>query len=116
MEEKGKMAKGEIMYDKVLSARSYLEMMTGNYYCLRAENQLEEVEEILGEQLGKGAFWSFSLDDISYALKNGYKVVLVECVNIITNGNEVEQDSVFRWFEVPDDWTKEMFIEKLNAI
>jgi len=32
MEEKGKMAKGEIMYDKVLSARSYLEMMTGNYY------------------------------------------------------------------------------------
>ena len=108
------MSKDLIMYDKVLSARKYLEMMTGNYYCLRAENQLEEVELILDEQMGKGAYWSFAFDDITHALENGYKVVLVECVNIVTEGDDVKQESVFRWFEIPEEWTKENVLEQIK--
>ncbi len=110
------MTKDAIMYDKALSARTYLEIMTGTYYCLRADNQLEEVENILDEQFGKGAYWSFALDNISEVMENDHKVVLVECVNIVMEGNKAEQYPIYRWFEVPNDWTKEMLIEKLNEI
>ena len=44
------MTKDVIMYDKVLTPQTYLEIMTGNYYCLRDTNQLEEVENILDAQ------------------------------------------------------------------
>ena len=49
------MTKDVIMYDKILSAQTYLEMMTGNYYCLNADNQVEQVENILEEEFGQGA-------------------------------------------------------------
>ena len=31
-------------------------------------------------------------------------------------GDNAEQDTIYRWFEVPDDWTKEMIIAKLEEI
>ena len=107
------MTKDVIMYDKVLSARTYLEMMTGDYYCLRAENQLEEVENILDEQFGEGSYWSFALDNISEVMENDHKVVLVHIVNI---NDACEQEDIYRWFEVPDDWTKETVVEQLSKI
>ena len=100
----------------MLSARTYLEMMTGNYYCLRAANQIEQVENILDEQFGTGAYWSFALDNISGVMENDHKVVLVECVNIVVEGDNVKQDSIYRWFEVPDEWTKKEVSERLLKI
>lgn len=111
-----KMTKDVIMYDKILSAQTYLEMMTGNYYCLNADNQVEQVENILYEQFGQGAYWSFALDNISEVMENDHKVVLVEIVNIIMEGDEAEQDNIYRWFEVPDDWTKDDVLEQLRKI
>lgn len=108
------MTKDVIMYDKVLSATTYLEIMTGNYYCLREENQVEQVENILDEQFGDGAYWSFALDDISEVMENDHKVVLVECVNIVAEGKNVEQDPIYRWFEVPEEWTKEDVLEQIK--
>ena len=108
------MTKDVIMYDKVLSASTYLEIMTGNYYCLREENQVEQVENILDEQFGEGAYWSFDLDDISEVMENDHKVVLVECVNIVSEGGKVEQDPIYRWFEVPEEWTKEDVLEQIK--
>ena len=110
------MTKDVIMYDKILSAQTYLEMMTGNYYCLNADNQVEQVENILDEQFGQGAYRSFALDNITEVIKNDHKVVLVEIVNIVMEGNEAEQDNIYRWFEVPDDWTKENVLEQLRKI
>lgn len=110
------MTKAVIMYDKILSAQTYLEIMTGNYYCLNADNQAEQVENILDEQFGQGAYRSFALDNITEVMKNDHKVVLVEIVNIIMKGDEAEQDNIYRWFEVPDDWTKEDMINKLSKI
>ena len=107
------MTKDVIMYDKILSAQTYLEMMTGNYYCLNADNQ---VENILEEQFGQGAYWSFALDNISEVMENDHKVVLVEIVNIVMEGDEAEQDNIYRWFEVPDDWTKEDVLEQLKKV
>lgn len=110
------MTKDVIMYDKILSAQTYLEMMTGNYYCLNADNQVEQVENILEEQFGQGAYWSFALDNITEVIKNDHKVVLVEIVNIVMEGDEAEQDNIYRWFEVPDDWTKEDVLEQLKKV
>ena len=110
------MTKDVIMYDKILSAQTYLEMMTGNYYCLNADNQVEQVENILEEQFGQGAYWSFALDNITEVMKNDHKVVLVKIVNIVMEGDEAEQDNIYRWFEVPDDWAKEDVLEQLRKI
>ena len=111
-----KMTKDVIMYDKILSAQTYLEMMTGNYYCLNADNQVEQVENILEEQFGQGAYRSFALDNITEVMKNDHKVVLVKIVNIVMEGDEAEQDNIYRWFEVPDDWTKEDVLEQLKKV
>ena len=110
------MTKDVIMYDKMLSARTYLEMMTGSYYCLDADNQVEAVEKILDDQFGEGAYWSFALDNISEVMENDHKVVLVECVNIVMEGDNAKQDPIYRWFEVPNGWTKEMIMAKLEEI
>lgn len=110
------MTKDVIMYDKILSAQTYLEMMTGNYYCLNADNQVEQVENILDERFGQGAYRNFALDNITEVIKNDHKVVLVEIVNIVMEGDEAEQDNIYRWFEVPDDWTKEDVLEQLKKV
>lgn len=48
------MAENTIMYDGILTPQTYLEIMTGKYFCLDAENQLELAEKILDEQCGNG--------------------------------------------------------------
>lgn len=50
------MANNAIMYNGVLTPRTYLEIMTGKYFCLHADNQLELVEKILDEQCGNGLY------------------------------------------------------------
>ena len=87
------MTKDVIMYDKILSAQTYLELITGNYYCLNADNQ---VENILEEQFGQGVYRSFALDNITEVMKNDHKVVLVKIVNIVMEGDEAEQDNIYR--------------------
>ena len=110
------MTKDVIMYDKILSAQTYLELITGNYYSLNADNQVKQVENILDEQFGQGAYRNFALDNITEVIKNDHKVVLVEIVNIVMEGDEAEQDNIYRWFEVPDDWTKEDVLEQLKKV
>ena len=110
------MSKDVIMYDKVLTPQTYLEMMTGKYYCLNADNQLEQVENILDSQFGEGAYWSFALDNIGEVMENDHKVVLVECVNIVMEDDKAKQEHIYRWFEVPDDWTTETVVEQLSKI
>ena len=86
--------------------------MTGNYYCLNEDNQLKQVENILDEQFGQGTYQSFPLDNIAEIIKNDHKVVLVEIVNIVIEDNEAKFDNIYRWFEVSDDLTREILIEK----
>lgn len=110
------MPESTIMYDGVITPQTYLEMMTGKYFCLNADNQLELVEKILDEQCGKGLYWSFSLEDIGEVIKNGHKVVLVVIVNIVMKGDKAEQKTIYRWFEVPEEWTKAEFQKRLSEV
>ena len=110
------MTKDAIKYNGLLTARQYLELVTNNYYCLKADNQLEEVEKIMDKEFGEGAFWSFALDDISEVMENDHIVVLVEIVNVVMKDDSAEQEKLYRWFELPFDCSKEELLEKINNL
>ena len=110
------MTKDVIKYNGLLTVQQYLELVTDKYYCLRADNQLEEVEKIMDKGFGKGALWSYALDDISEVIENDHIVVLVEIVNIVMKDDSAEQEKMYRWFELPFDCTKEEIIKKLSEI
>lgn len=110
------MTKDVIRYNGLLTAQQYLELVTDNYYCLNADNQLEEVEKIMDKEFGEGAFWSFALDDISEVMENDHIVVLVEIVNIVMKNGSAEQEKLYRWFELPFDCTKEELLEKIKNL
>lgn len=110
------MKKDVIKFNGLLSAQQYLELVTDNYYCLRADNQLEEVEKIMDKEFGEGAFWSFALDDISDVMENDHSVVLVEIVNIVMKDGSAEQEKLYRWFELPFECTKGELLEKINNL
>ncbi len=102
-----------IICDKIISAREYLELMTGHYYILNAPNQTKEVEGILDREFGKGVYWSHSLYDIKEMAENDKKVVLVEIVNV-NDGSEIEK--LCRWFEIPNEWSREHFAKRLSEL
>ena len=81
------MTKDVIMYDKMLSARTYLEMMTGTYYCLDADNQVEAVEKILlSKVVAKLEFKN--VDNKDKLVKQFNKLGLMECSKFVSKLNE----------------------------
>lgn len=110
------MSKDIIRYNGILTPQQYLELVTGNYYCLNSDNQLEMVEKIVDEEFGEGAFWSFALDDIGEVIENDLIVVLVEVVNIVMKDGRAEQEKLYRWFELPFDCTKEELSEMIKNL
>ena len=110
------MKKDVIKYNGLLTAQQYLELVTCKYYCLNADNQLEEVEKIMDREFGEGTFWSYALDDIIEIAENDHNVVLVEIVNIVTKDSAAVQEKQYRWFEIPLDCTKEELLEKINNL
>jgi len=102
-----------IKYDGIIYPRTFLAVMTGKYFCVTADNQLEEIENILDEELGRGQCWSYPFEETEDVVKNDKSVVLVEIVNI---NEECEQERLYRWFEVPEEWTKEEFAKRLSEV
>jgi len=102
-----------IKYDGVVCPQAFLAVLTGKYFCVTTDNQLEEVENILDEELGKGQCWSYPFSETVDVVKNNKSVVLVEIVNI---NEECEQERLYRWFEVPEEMTKEEFTKKLSEV
>ena len=49
-----------IKYNGILIAQQYIELVTGRYYCLNADNQLEEFEKIIDKEFGKGTFRNYA--------------------------------------------------------
>lgn len=70
-----------IVTDRILTPQKYLEIITGKYFALNEDDQLEEVENILNREFGEGSVWSYSLTDIPDE-KHEVKLVPVEIVNI----------------------------------
>ena len=91
-----------IITDRILNPQTSLDLMTGNYYPLNVNNQLEAIEEILDREFGEGTFWSYSLTDIPDE-EHDVKLVPVEIVNIT---DDCKQDKFCRLFQVSEDWDK----------
>ena len=102
-----------IKYDGIIYPRTFLAVMTGKYFCVTADNQLEEIENILDEELGGGQCWSYPFEETEDVVKSDKSVVLVEIVNI---NEECEQERLYRWIEVPEEWTKEEFAKRLSEV
>ena len=102
-----------IKYDGIIYPQAFLAVMTGKYFCVTADNQLEEIEKILDEELGEGQCWSYPFSETKDIVNNDKSVVLVEIVNI---NEECEQERLYRWFEVPEEWTKEEFAKRLSEV
>lgn len=102
-----------IKYDGILYPQTFLAVMTGKYFCVTADNQIEEMEKILDEELGGGQCLSYPFEETVNIVNNDKSVVLVEIVNI---NEECEQERLYRWFEVPEEWTKEEFSKRLSEV
>ena len=102
-----------IKYDSIIYPQAFLAVMTGKCFCVTADNQLEEIENILVQELGGGQCWSYPFEETEDVVKNDKSVVLVEIVNI---NEEREQERLYRWFEVPEEWTKEEFAKRLSEV
>lgn len=102
-----------IKYDGILYPQTFLAVMTGKYFCVTADNQLEEIEKILDEELGGGQCLSYPFEETVNIVNNDKSVVLVEIVNI---NEECEQERLYRWFEVPEEWSKEEFSKRLSEV
>lgn len=102
-----------IKYDGILYPQTFLAVMTGKYFCVTADNQLEEMEKILDEELGRGQCLSYPFEETVNIVDNDKSVVLVEIVNI---NEECEQERLYRWFEVPEEWSKEEFSKRLSEV
>ena len=102
-----------IKYDGIIYPQTFLAVMTGKYFCVTADTQLEEIEKILDEELGEGQCWSYPFSETKDVVNNDKSVVLVEIVNI---NEECEQERLYRWFEVPEEWTKAEFAKRLSEV
>ncbi len=68
---------------------------------------------MLDEVMGKGKFKNYPLLDIESAISKDNNVVLVEITNL---NDDNEEEKLYRWFEVPKEWTREEFLKRLGEI
>ena len=89
--------------EKVYSPQEYLEAITGQYYTLIGDDDIQIIQKILnynGLEL-----WDYPLNDIDHLVKNNINVVLVDC--LVFNECTKEFKHQHRWFEVPEDFKEE---------
>lgn len=79
--------------EKLYSPQEYLELITGNYYILNGDDDVETIEAILNT-CGYSV-WSYPLNEIEYIVENKLDVVLVDCL-VMNSENEFRHE--YRWF------------------
>lgn len=89
--------------EQIYSPENYVDAVTGNYYILRGDDDIESISKILG-RFGYN-LWNYPLSEIDHIVENEINVVLVDCM--VYNEEKKEFEHVYRWFEVPDDFEEE---------
>ena len=105
--ERERMSSMKVVYDGVLDPMEFVELLTGEYYFMRADDQLQEMRDILNKNHIKVKDYSIVSPDIP----SDAKVVLVLSVNITSNG---QQRNVLRWFEIP--FTEDVLRQRVSAL
>lgn len=89
--------------EEIYSPENYVDAVTGYYYILRGDDDVESISKIL-DRLGYN-LWNYPLSEIDHIVENEIDVVLVDCM--VYNEEKKEFKHVYRWFEVPDDFEEE---------
>lgn len=89
--------------EQIYSPENYIDAVTGNYYILRGEDDIESISKIL-DRFGY-YLWNYPLSEIDHIVENELNVVLVDCM--VWNEDKKEFEHAYRWFEVPDDFKEE---------
>lgn len=92
-----------VKFDGVYSPQSYIEAVTGECYIIRASTiygLLDEMQAILSDY-GYGYLWDYPLTEIDEIVENKLDVVLVELTG---DDDEGKWRTVYRWFEVPEQF------------
>ena len=97
---KKQQSKGKIVSGLIFGPQAYLEIATGNCYCLAHNMPVrQEIERIL--IANKKPYGSFSLKETQKVLNRKGSYVLVDCYDIDNNGKPLPKH---RWFRVPDNF------------
>ena len=100
---KKQQSKGKIVSGLIFSPQAYLEVATGNCYCLAHNMPVrQEIERIL--IANKKPYGSFSLIETQKTLNHKGNYVLVDCYDMDDKGNPLSE---YRWFRVPETFEKE---------
>jgi hypothetical protein len=91
--------------EKIYSPQNYLEAITGNCYIINGEDDIKLIRETLDENGYAGKLWDYPLSEIDHIVENKLNVVLVECM--VVNSETDEFETVYRWFEVPENFKEE---------
>lgn len=86
--------------DKVYSPFRYLTAVVGEYGKITIGNDIISIENVLKKH--GLCLWNYPLTEIDHILRNNINVVLVECS--VWADNWTSHETVYRWFEVPEDF------------
>ena len=88
--------------EKIYSPQGYLEAVTGKCYIVNGCNDIETIQCVLNEH--ELDLWDYPMSEIDHIVENQLNVVLVDCM--VENNATDEFDHIFRWFEVPEDFSE----------
>ena len=87
--------------EKLYTPQTYLELVTGEYFIVKGDNDIDTIENILKDFKLDDDLWNYPLSEIDHIVENDLNVVLVECM--VYNNNTKEYEHVYRWFEVTEE-------------
>ena len=89
--------------EKIYSPQRYLEGITGQYYIIDGDNDIEFIQSIFDEWGYE--LWNYPMGEIDHIVENNLDVVLVDCM--VYNEETEEFEHIYRWFEVTPDFEQE---------
>lgn len=104
-------------FEGAYSPSNFLDVVTGEYYILdetEIVSTIKAIERILDREIPGKHLRNFKLSDIEYIVNNGINVVLVEITGALSHEDE-DFITVYRWFEVPDDFHDELYADTVSA-
>ena len=92
-----------VVTNKLYSPQEFVEVLTGKYYIIDGDNDIDEIHELLcqnGVESEENPLWDYPLNEIDHIALNDINVVLVD-VMIINDDDEFEHE--LRWFEIHEE-------------
>lgn len=88
--------------EKLYTPQTYLELVTGECFIVRGDNDIDTIENILKDFKLDDDLWNYPLSEIDHIVENDLDVVLVDCM--VYNNDTNEYEHIYRWFEVDEDF------------